>query len=209
MKLKSKKVKILVIIVIVWLIFFSVDFIRAQNQKRPIFCIGLPPFQDGGTREYLGLGYKVVKFHKIFLDRSVSYTGLVYSGAHAGTHIGTWFMDMDEVYHKYSEISYNLLEEYYGFDKAKELKNGIENLKGKKEYCKALIDIYYNTDISKNKKMALVWEVYYYCDMELLNELEPDLREKAEEIKQIYVEYYRIYDDNWIKKLLRKIFDEN
>ena len=57
--------------------------------------------------------------------------------------------------------------------------------------------------------MALVWEVYYYCDMELLNELEPDLREKAEEIKQIYVEYYRIYDDNGIKKLLRKIFDEN
>ena len=209
MKLKSKKVKILVIIVIVWLIFFSVDFIRAQNQKRPIFCIGLPPFQDGGTREYLGLGYKVIKFHKIFLDRSVSYTGLVYSGAHAGTHIGTWFMDMDEAFERYTNTSYKLLEKYYGEDKAKELKDNINDINVKKEYCEALIDIYINKDISKSKKMALVWEIYFCCDAELLNELEPDLREKAEEIKQIYVEYYRIYDDNWIKKLLRKIFDEN
>lgn len=196
MKLKSKKVKILVIIVIVWLIFFSVDFIRAQNQKRPIFCIGLPPFQDGGTREYLGLGYKVIKFHKIFLDRSVSYTGLVYSGAHAGTHIGTWFMDMDEAFERYTNTSYKLLEKYYGEDKAKELKDNINDINVKKEYCEALIDIYINKDISKSKKMALVWEIYFCCDAELLNELEPDLREKAEEIKQIYVEYYRIYDDN-------------
>ena len=209
MKLKSKKVKILVIIVIVWLIFFSVDFIRAQNQKRPIFCIGLPPFQDGGTREYLGLGYKVIKFHKIFLDRSVSYTGLVYSGAHAGTHIGTWFMDMDEAFERYTNTSYKLLEKYYGEDKAKELKDNINDINVKKEYCEALIDIYINKDISKSKKMALVWEIYFCCDAELLNELEPDLREKAEEIKQIYVKYYRIYDDNGIKKLLRKIFDEN
>lgn len=196
MKLKSKKVKILVIIVIVWLIFFSVDFIRAQNQKRPIFCIGLPPFRDGGTREYLGLGYKVIKFHKIFLDRSVSYTGLVYSGAHAGTHIGTWFMDMDEAFERYTNTSYKLLEKYYGEDKAKELKDNINDINVKKEYCEALIDIYINKDISKSKKMALVWEIYFCCDAELLNELEPDLREKAEEIKQIYVEYYRIYDDN-------------
>ena len=195
MKLKSKKVKILVIIVIVWLIFFSVDFIRAQNQKRPIFCIGLPPFQDGGTREYLGLGYKVVKFHMVSYDRNDEYE-ILDRIVLAGTHIGTWFMDMDEAFERYTNTSYKLLEKYYGEDKAKELKDNINDINVKKEYCEALIDIYINKDISKSKKMALVWEIYFRCDAELLNELEPDLREKAEEIKQIYVEYYRIYDDS-------------
>lgn len=114
----------------------------------------------------------------------------------AGTHIGTWFMDMDEAFERYTNTSYKLLEKYYGEDKAKELKDNINDINVKKEYCEALIDIYINKDISKSKKMALVWEIYFCCDAELLNELEPDLREKAEEIKQIYVEYYRIYDDN-------------
>lgn len=44
--------------------------------------------------------------------------------------------------------------------------------------------------------MGLVWEAYYCCDMELLNEVEPDLREKVEEIEQIYVEYY------WLNKYI-------
>ncbi len=66
---KRKKIifKILVAIAI-WIIFFTVDYIRTQKQKLPIFCsklFGLFSYQDGGTVEYIGLGYKVIDFHSL------------------------------------------------------------------------------------------------------------------------------------------------
>ncbi len=56
-----------------WIIFFTVDYIRAKNQKLPIFCsklFGLFSYQDGGTVEYIGLGYKVISF-KALLDEGM------------------------------------------------------------------------------------------------------------------------------------------
>lgn len=66
-KIKRKKYIIgIIIFVCIWSIFFTVDFIRAKNQKAPIFC----PFTFGsyvtsGSVMHYGLGYKVIEFHQI------------------------------------------------------------------------------------------------------------------------------------------------
>jgi hypothetical protein len=42
-----------------------VDYNRVINQETPIFCIKINEANDGGTTEYLGLGYKVIDYHKL------------------------------------------------------------------------------------------------------------------------------------------------
>ena len=75
---------ILGIIVVLGIVFFTVDYNRVKNQKKPIFCIKDPAgvILDGGTIEYLGLGYKVIDFHTIAGFDDIK--------------IGTWFMDYND-----------------------------------------------------------------------------------------------------------------
>ena len=75
---------ILGIIVVLGIVFFTVDYNRVKNQKRPIFCIQSPAevILDGGTIEYFGLGYKVIDFHTIAGFDDIK--------------IGTWFMDYND-----------------------------------------------------------------------------------------------------------------
>lgn len=65
----KKGIKILLIIlgviIILGLIFFAVDYSRVQNHEKPIFCINYATANDGGTKEYLGLGYKVIAFNRL------------------------------------------------------------------------------------------------------------------------------------------------
>ena len=72
------------IIVILGIIFFSIDYNRVKNQEKPIFCIQNPAgiMLDGGTIEYFGLGYKVIDFHTL--------------AGYDDIKIGTWFMDYDD-----------------------------------------------------------------------------------------------------------------
>ena len=75
---------ILGIIVVLGIVFFTVDYNRVKNQKKPIFCIKSPAggIMDGGTIEYFGLGYKVIDFHTIAGFDNIK--------------IGTWFMDYND-----------------------------------------------------------------------------------------------------------------
>ena len=75
---------ILGIIVVLGIVFFTVDYNRVKNQEKPIFCIKDPAgvILDGGTIEYLGLGYKVIDFHTIAGFDDIK--------------IGTWFMDYND-----------------------------------------------------------------------------------------------------------------
>ena len=75
---------ILGIIVVLGIVFFTVDYNRVKNQEKPIFCIKSPSggIMDGGTIEYLGLGYKVIDFHTIAGFDDIK--------------IGTWFMDYND-----------------------------------------------------------------------------------------------------------------
>ena len=36
-----------------------VDYIRSKNNKLPLFAVVVTTYKDGGSRVYLGLGYKV------------------------------------------------------------------------------------------------------------------------------------------------------
>ncbi len=67
-KLKNVLIIILILVALVLLVltFFLVDSSRAKNGQKPIFCIKRPgEYLDGGTKEYYGLGYKVICFHTI------------------------------------------------------------------------------------------------------------------------------------------------
>ena len=94
----KKGIKILLIIlgviIILGLIFFVVDYSRVQRQEKPIFCIHNPAgtIMDGGTVEYVGLGYKVIDFNML--------------NGYDEIKIGSWFMkyeDFENEYNKYTE----------------------------------------------------------------------------------------------------------
>lgn len=82
----KKKIKIILLIIVIiavlGIIFYSVDSNRAKNNQKPLFCIKTGILSDGGTIEYLGIGYKVIDFHTLAGFDDVK--------------IGTWSMDYDD-----------------------------------------------------------------------------------------------------------------
>ena len=63
---KSLKVvlKIVIILISLWVIIFTIDFIRCSHFKMPIFVVEGDTADDGGSGTYYGLGYRVeVKKH--------------------------------------------------------------------------------------------------------------------------------------------------
>lgn len=90
----KKGIKVLLIIlgaiIILGLIFFAVDYSRVQRQETPIFCINYATANDGGTNEYLGLGYKVIDFNRV--------------NGYDEMKIGSWLMkyeDFEKEYNNY------------------------------------------------------------------------------------------------------------
>ena len=62
MKYKTKRIIIRIILIIILLFIISmpiVDYIRSKNNKLPIFATMIALYDDGGSRIYIGLGYKV------------------------------------------------------------------------------------------------------------------------------------------------------
>lgn len=92
----KKGVKIFLVIIVLFLllaiIFFTIDYNRVKNNEVPIFCINYETLRDGGTKKYIGLGYKVIDFHTL--------------AGYDDIKIGSWFMDYDnfeEEMNKYEE----------------------------------------------------------------------------------------------------------
>ena len=75
----KKWMKIVLIILGIWISVFLIDFVCVKTIKRPIFMIRTVIYKDGGTKEYYGLGYKVIKCNTLIGDKKVT--------------IGTYFMD--------------------------------------------------------------------------------------------------------------------
>ena len=93
----KKIFSIILFLIITWLILFSIDYTLTKNQKLPIFCtklFGLFSYQDGGTIEYIGLGYKVIDFHKIV--GGYSGWGEVYKLEEK--YICPWFVSYEEAF---------------------------------------------------------------------------------------------------------------
>ena len=90
MKILFKILGIIIgIVIVLGILFFIIDHTRVKNNQIPIFCIPVGLAMDGGTVEYLGLGYKVIDFNTL--------TG------YDDIKIGTWNMKYsdfeNEIYH--------------------------------------------------------------------------------------------------------------
>ena len=70
------------LIIVMGLAFFAVDYFRVQKQEEPIFCIKTTTHRDGGTQEYLGLGYKIIDFNTL--------------NGYDEMKIETWFMNYED-----------------------------------------------------------------------------------------------------------------
>ena len=107
----KKGIKVLLIIlgviIILGLIFFIVDYNRVQKQEKPIFCVKDAIANDGGTEEYLGLGYKVIDFNR-------------YNG-YDEMKIGSWFMKYEDFESEYSTYTEELAD-------TKVIVNGYNNI---------------------------------------------------------------------------------
>ena len=90
---------ILGIIVVLGVVFFTVDYNRVQKQEKPIFCIKNPAgiISDGGTIEYFGIGYKVIDFHTL--------------AGYDDIKIGSWFMDYNDFEEEMKEYEKEYEEE--------------------------------------------------------------------------------------------------
>ena len=83
-KIFKPKRSIIIIVLCVALIVISmlvIDICILKNGGQPIFSIRSVAYSDGGTKEYLGFGYKIIDYNKI--------------DGYDGYKIGTWFMFYD------------------------------------------------------------------------------------------------------------------
>lgn len=89
-KNKERKMKITIIVLVIInilivlsIIFGCIDKSRLENDKNPIFSFKTLTYLDGGTQEYLGLGYKIIKYPRSRMDI---------------VDIGTWFLQYKDGY---------------------------------------------------------------------------------------------------------------
>ena len=62
----KKKILITILIMLAILCTFSIiDFLKVKENEKPIFSLMQNKINDGGTIEYIGLGYKIIDYHKI------------------------------------------------------------------------------------------------------------------------------------------------
>lgn len=72
-----------ILLLLLGIVFYTVDKTRVENGQKPIFCIKNPAgeINDGGTIEYFGLGYKVIDYNKL--------------NGYDKIHIGSWDLKYD------------------------------------------------------------------------------------------------------------------
>ena len=54
---------IVIVLIILGIIFCNIDVARLKENKKPIFSINTEIMRDGGTKAYLGIGYKIIDFN--------------------------------------------------------------------------------------------------------------------------------------------------
>ena len=62
---------ILPIIIILILLMMLIDFNRVVDNMEPLFCVTKAVYEDGVTKEYIGLGYKIFNYNKLNEERIV------------------------------------------------------------------------------------------------------------------------------------------
>ena len=84
----TKKIKLIMniifIIIIALLAMIAVDVVCvARYGKGPYFAIPMHTYDDGGTKEYYGLGYKVIKYNQLQgrRDKEIGFWSLQYNAS--------------------------------------------------------------------------------------------------------------------------------
>lgn len=81
--MEKKTVKRLIVIVLVLILLiitlFCADIYKVLNNEEPIFSIRKATYEDGGTVEYVGFGYKIFKIRKIEYSIDVVKFGTIFS----------------------------------------------------------------------------------------------------------------------------------
>ncbi len=70
-KIISVILSIIAVICILGGIFYSVDKKRIGSNEEAIFAVKVFTLKDGGTKEYYGLGYKIIKYNKMGEDGKI------------------------------------------------------------------------------------------------------------------------------------------
>lgn len=81
-KILKLLVAIVLAIVIIGGVMFLIDCSKGKSGKEPMFAIETAEFNDGGTKEYMGLGYKIKGFNK--------FTGGIWA------ELGPWTIELQE-----------------------------------------------------------------------------------------------------------------
>ena len=73
---KSEVIKILIIaIIIIWIICFFIDYFRARQSKKPLFCItqNTKTYDDGTVYSCTGMGYKMYKYERASIPTKLEF----------------------------------------------------------------------------------------------------------------------------------------
>lgn len=121
----------IIAILIFAIISATTDYIRFRNNKKPVFAIGLRINKENMVREYLGLGYKVVKFNNFETNDML---------------FGSWFLNYkdpaqeNEEYNKRKDV--NVFKLQILEDLSKITKDRKDIPKDPNKYIKENIDLY-------------------------------------------------------------------
>ncbi len=200
------------IVIFIGLITFTIDNSRISTGKDPIASIKMFHHKDGGTKEYYGIGYKIIAYNKL--------------NGYKKSHIGTYRLKYDETLGEESELAdlckkavekmnENKLKDTVEFT-AKEIKNKdkflifIDKITGK-DLDKHELNFITKTKKGNEVKHTLIYEnnkMFYTVDRRLDEEaediekeamltfeLEPLIKEQASEDKK-RVAFYVINKQN-------------
>lgn len=165
MKKLKKALIIIIIICIINLIVYGINYYLVNHNKNPFLLLKLGAYQDGGTVEYYGLGYKVIFFNKI----EDNFIGV------KPRYIGPFWVNYNEAYKKCVGEAYSLLnvmedkETYlalcsiYPKNEVDEKVIDREKNNHELEYCYYVMDSYGNEKLSnENKEILKNYVALYY-----------------------------------------------
>ncbi|MCI8446594.1 MAG: DUF4825 domain-containing protein [Bacilli bacterium] len=70
---RKKAIFVILSIISIILLCNLTDYLRVKSNKKPIFAFPITTYKDGGSIEYFGLGYKVIKCNTLSGDKSAHF----------------------------------------------------------------------------------------------------------------------------------------
>ncbi len=158
---------ILIGILLLGILFFTIDSYRIKHNKAPIFAVQYKIVNDGGTVIYLGLGYKIIDY-KTINGNNKSYIGSYFMKYedYLNEDIVTNLNNIQNQNEKY--VPFTQLPKEYSFEQA--LKDGCFIISYKNIYNKQELDKFIkNTEInSKNRIPDTIRIIQYTVEGDMI-----------------------------------------